>query len=495
MKLSYITIFGISLALTGSGCKKFLEQEPARQTTIETVDQLRGLLDNPTSSGGNGFYEENNNTVTFSSDDAEIPADVFAANVSRLGGDRLLYYTFDTEQIIGLSGDPLWTGEYRKIFVANTVLDNLDAATGSPTEKALVKADAQFQRAYSYWVLANYYCLPYSQANLGAPGLPLKKTSSMEEPLSRATIEETYQFILSGLNEAMKVASVDVDPTKQWRVTKRTVEAMFSRYYLFTGDYDKALEFANKALTSASIVLKDYKTIAAGPAIAYTNPTASLEVPETYNWAAAQYIPWPELYYPRFAYTANQFYMPSASLRALYEGQNDLRYKWFMIENGGRRFSIVTPQTFRYVQFDDGRRIISGLSRAEMLLNKAEALARTNKPEEAMAAVNELRAKRFTTPTNLTAANSDQAIANVLAERRREFPFSMRWMDIRRFSVNNYPADDVAITRNFFQMNGNNVDVNTPKTYTLPVGSKRYAVPINGLDINASNGTIPQNTY
>lgn len=495
MKLSYITTLGISLLLTGTGCKHFLEQEPARQTTIKTVDQMRALLDNPTSAGGNGFYEENNNTVAFSSDDTEIPADVFAANVSRLGGDRLLYYTFDTEQIIGLSSDALWTGEYRKIFIANTVLDNLDAATGSQADKALVKADAQFQRAYSYWVLANYYCLPYSQANLKAPGLPLKKTSSMEESLNRATLDETYQFILSDLNEAMKVASVDVDATKQWRVTKRTVEAMFSRYYLFTGDYDKALEYANKALTSVSIVLKDYKTIAAGPNITYANPAASLEVPETYNWTAAQYIPWPELYYPRFSYTANQFYMPSASLRALYEGQNDLRYKWFMIENGGRRFSIVTPQVFRYVQFDDGRRIISGLSRAEMLLNKAEALARTNKPGEAMDAVNELRAKRFTTPTNLTAANADQAITNVLAERRREFPFSMRWLDIRRFSVNNYPGDDVAISRDFFQMNGNTVDVSTPKTYTLPVGSKRYAVPINGLDVSASNGQIPQNTY
>jgi len=486
-----ISILIIFSSLTG--CKKFLEQEPARQTTIKTVEQIRALLDNAT--GTNGFYQEDNATATFSTDDTEIPANVYAANVSRLGGDRLLYYTFDIDQIIGLSGDNLWRGEYGKIFVANTILDNLDGATGSAADKAVVKADAQFQRAYSYWVLVNYYCLPYSQANLSSPGLPLKKTSSMEEPLKRATLEETYQFILSELNEAMKVTTVDVDPTKRWRVTKRTVEAMLSRYYLCIGDYSNALDYANKALTSATVTLKDYKTIIASPPVTYTNPTASLEIPETYDWVALQYVPWPELYYPRFSYTGNQFYMPSASLRAMYEGQNDLRYKWFMIENGGRRFSIVTPETFRYSQFEDGRRIISGLSRAEMLLNKAEALARTNKLAEAMAAVNELRATRFTTPTNLTAANTDQAITNVLAERRREFPFSMRWIDIRRFSVNDYAGDDVVVTRNFFQMNGNVADVNTPKTYTLPVGSKRYMVPINGLDVNASNGQIEQNKY
>lgn len=494
MKLSYITILGIISLLTTAGCKDFLEKEPARQTTIKTVEQMRGILDNATT-GINGFYQEDNSTVAFSTDDTEIPADVFAANVSRLGGDRLLYYTFDITQITGLSFDALWRGEYGKIFVANTILDNVDKVSGSGADKALVKAEAQFQRAYSYWVLVNYYCLPYSEANLKTLGLPLKKTSSMEEALQRVSLEETYQFILSDLNDAMKVATEDVDATKRWRVTKRTVEAMLSRYYLFIGDYEKALDYSNKALTSVNVVLKDYKTIVAASPISYTNPTATLEVPETYNWVAAQYLPWPELYYPRFAYTGNQFYMPSASLLAMYEGQNDLRYKWFMIENGGRRFSIVTPQTFRYSQFDDGRRIISGLSRAEMLLNKAEALARTNKPEDAMKAVNLLRATRFTTPTDLTAANADQAIANVLAERRREFPFSMRWMDIRRFSVNNYPADDVVITRNFFQMNGNNIDVNTPKTYTLPVGSRRYMLPINGLDVNSSNGQIEQNTY
>jgi len=29
-----------------------------------------------------------------------------------------------------------------------------------------------------------------------------------------------------------------------------------------------------------------------------------------------------------------------------------------------------------------------------------------------------------------------------------------------------------------------------PKTYTLPVGSKRYAVPINGVELDASKGQM-----
>lgn len=71
----------------------------------------------------------------------------------------------------------------------------------------------------------------------------------------------------------------------------------------------------------------------------------------------------------------------------------------------------------------------------------------------------------------------------------------MRWYDIRRFSINDYAADDVTVTRDFFQVNAGSIDINTPKTYTLPVGSKRYALPINGIEIDASRGQIKQNEY
>lgn len=487
---SYIYI--VILLTLGTSCKKFLEKEPLKQTSIKNVDQLQALIDDVPFT----FFQEVNITAGFSTDDTEITPEQYKQNPTRVSGmEQLYYYVFNVNQIAGTAADRLWTGEFRKIFTANIILENVDNVTGSEAAKALVKADGYFIRAYSHFLLANYYCLPYSTANLSAPGLPLKRSGNVEESLKRSTIDETYKFILADLMEAMKTASVDVDPLKPWRVTKRTVEAMLSRYYLFTGDYPKALEYADKALTSTKVVLKDYKTIAAGVPAKYSNPEATLELPETFDYSDAQYIYWPEFYYPRGAYLGTQWFIPSASLRAMYEGQNDLRYKWFMIENGGRRFGVVTPEMFRYSVFDDGSYIPSGLTRAEMLLNQAEALARMDKPAEAMAAVNELRAARFTTPTDLTAANKEQAIANVLAERRREFPFAMRWMDIRRFSVNDYAGDDVQVSRSFFKVNIGSVDVNTAQTYTLPVGSKRYAVPINGVDIDASRGQIEQNVY
>ncbi|HEY8388795.1 MAG TPA: RagB/SusD family nutrient uptake outer membrane protein [Parasegetibacter sp.] len=490
---STISKFSFSLILlAGFGCKTFLSEEPVKQTSIKTVEQLQALVDN---AGVAAHYQETNYTAGYSTDDTEITREEYAPNSARFNVTYLNFYVWKVDEIVAAASDALWTAEWRKILVANTILDNLDNVTGSAEEKALVKADAHFRRAYSHWVLANYYCQPYSEANLNSMGLPIKRSSSAEESLERGTLKEVYDFILEDLNEAMKVTRTDVNMLYPWRVTKKTVDAMLSRYYLFTGDYQKALDHANSALGSTTVKLMDYKTIVAGAPINYTNPAATVEVPEQYSWAASQFLFWPEFYYPVFTYIATQWYVPSANLRSLYEGQNDLRYKWWFVENGGRRFSVVTPEMFRYTIFNDGRFLPSGLTRAEMLLNKAEALARLNKPAEAMQAVNELRAQRFTTPTNLTAANKDEAITKVLQERRREMPFAFRWLDIRRFSVNDYPGDDVTITREFYKIENNVVDLNTPMTYTLPVGSKRYAVPINGVDIGASNGAIQQNQY
>jgi len=480
-----------STLLALSSCKSYLSEEPKKQTSIQNVEQLEALINNPNT-------RETNITAGYSTDDTEIPAETYKTNVSRFTIDYLYYYTFETKIIEGLASDGLWSGEYSKIFTANLVLFYLDKVTGDAATKAALKADAHFLRGYSYWVLANHYCEPYKPGvNDNAPGIPLKKTTSYEEPLERATLKETYDAIMADMEEAKKTPFDDVRDRLRWRVSKKAVNAFLSRYYLFLGDYDKAIENADAALESNTAKLVDFRTIVAGTPATYTNPSVTLNYSELNNWGTSKYYYWEEQYFTRYAYIATQWWVPSQSLMDLYDQDNDLRFKWFFIANGGRRFSVVTPATYRYTLLDDGRSVFTGPTRAEVLLNKAEALARKSAQNinAAMAAINALRSMRLETPQNLTAANQDDAIKKVLEERRRELPFAMRWYDIRRFSINDYAADDVTVTRDFFQVNAGSIDINTPKTYTLPVGSKRYALPINGIEIDASRGQIKQNEY
>ena len=143
-------------------------------------------------------------------------------------------------------------------------------------------------------------------------------------------------------------------------------------------------------------------------------------------------------------------------------------------------------------------RIPSGPTTAEMLLIKAECLARDNKVPDALAAVNTLRAKRLTPGSwvNLTAATKEEALTKILQERRREMPFVQRWYDVRRYNNNTDPSDDVVMTKEFYPYTISNVLSTEPlKTYTLPKDSRRFAVPIPRTEMISSNGVIEQNTY
>lgn len=94
------------------------------------------------------------------------------------------------------------------------------------------------------------------------------------------------------------------------------------------------------------------------------------------------------------------------------------------MEHGNRRMG-VPYEAYRYNQFYDGRYIISGLTTAEMLLNKAEAQIRQGMWQEGLKTLDVLREKRYEAGTyiSLSAGNQSEALSIVLAERRREMPF------------------------------------------------------------------------
>jgi hypothetical protein len=502
MKRLNILVLMMGLTCLAS-CKKYLDEPNKIQADIKTVEQLQALLDNVTGDDPDGYdygvafgYEGHNATASYDTDDTEITPELYKSYPSAFTLSNLYYYTLDIDNIIGAASDPLWNNEFRKIFNANVVLANADDVSGDAVSRNRIKADAYFIRAYSYWTLVNHYCLPYAQANFNAKGLPIKKTTDYAESLKRASLKETYDFILSDIAQAQSLVNYDdVQAAMRWRVSKPAIDAFLSRYYLFTGDYDKSVQHANSALLSQTAKLVDFNTIPAGNPATYSNPAATLRYSALNDYGPTKFFAWNEFYYTRFTWTTSQMNIPSTNLLSVYDQTSDLRFLLLMIPNGGRRANIITPAVYRYTYFNDGGFLPSGPTIAEVLLNKAEALARKGDMTNALAAANTLRIKRLKTYAALTASNPADALTRILQERRRELPFSFRWADIRRFSVNETPGDDVTVTHTFYKMGVGSVDLNTIQTYTLPVKSLRYAVPINGVEITASQGQIEQNNY
>jgi hypothetical protein len=153
-------------------------------------------------------------------------------------------------------------------------------------------------------------------------------------------------------------------------------------------------------------------------------------------------------------------------------GTNDQRYNLFTVpastinsnysDAGGAYFYLESYQV------SNGNNRNVGVSVPEMMLIKAEYLARSGSASAAMDMVNKLRVKRIKQGSYvpLTATSADDALVKVIQERQREFFCRMlRWWDLRRLGSD--ARFQYTISRKF---NGT--------TYTLAPNSNRYVFPI-----------------
>ena len=494
-------------ALGLTACDKFLEERPSKTSALEvkTASQLESLLN-----AHNSFITETNRSAAISTDDYGILAEMYAVTPTPFNMAVVQFATWDWQYLPDDNRELFWTNEYKKIFTANMVLSLLETVSGTAEQKASLAADAHLIRAYSYFQLVNTYALPYNDATKNEPGVPIKLSTSFDEPMARAPIGKVYEQIESDLAEALKtnVALVQNGRPRHWRASKTGVKAFAARYHLARGNYAEALKFAQGALDEYSTMM-DYNTdmrygrtqtltVNAGTPDA---KTVTLQYPFTHDNQSDQtdLMGWKETLYLRVLGIDSWWFIPSKALLDLYDKDHDLRYRYHIVEGYSYDRGMIKPAYDYpgYICFYKDR-MLNGPTVAEMLLIKAECLARTGKPGDAMAAVNQLRAKRMEPGAwvNLSATSDDDAIAKVLQERRREMPFAQRWFDIRRYNNNNYPNDDVSLTREFYPYNSAVVQKDQPKImYSLPKGSRRFAAPLPRTEIIASNGAIIQNTY
>ncbi len=495
------------------GCDDFLDKNPSKTTSlvVTKTEQLDALLGSYSS-----FYSVENQTSIFSTDDYGLTVELYDAHPSNFSLAGVQYTLWDIEGIPSAGRENFWSGEYKKIFTANMVLQNLGNVSGTQEEKDLLRAESHLVRAYSYLELATAYCLPYTGNNGDELGLPLKQSVSFEELSSRNTLGETYALIESDIQEALKtqVHLLKNGRVRSWRANIGAANALAARYYLGRNNYSEALKYAQAALDEYD-VLVDYNTemryseIPSIVTINSTDPTKKQEVhlkfPYTHDEQSdmTDMLGWKEFYYFRLLYHASWWYVPSEELLDLYGRDTmDLRYRYHIVEDYSYDRGMTNPSySYPGYIFFFKDRIPAGPTVAEMILTKAECQARNGQWEEGLKTANILRAKRMSNTLsnqeiNLSATSQKEAIKKILEERRREIPYSIRWFDIRRFNNNDDPDDDVVLQRTFYPISKSAVmQGEAVKSYTLPIDSRRFAAPLPETEIISSNGQIKQNTY
>lgn len=367
------------------------------------------------------------------------------------------------------NNDYMWQTLYALINRCNVVLEGLDNATpsGNLTQAGIdaYKGEARFLRALAYHELLKHFCRPYSD-NPNAPngGVPIRAraikgsaVANEEAARGRNTVQEVYDFIIADLDYAESVLPENRTPVsiKISRATKAAAVALKTRVYLHMGRWNDVITEGNKLAPqsaapftpasgygSYSLPANPYAAFGSAGSKNNTESIFSIENSDVDNAGVNGALP-----------TMYSIADPPVNGRGLV-GISPLLYNHprflasdirksstFMTAtssvSGSGRGAIHTKKYSDVTARSDNAPIIRY---AEVLLNLAEAIQRTNGTPDARAHAlyNAVRSRSVNDPATdelADFATSNDLIQAILDERRIEFVCEgLRWGDIHRLA-------------------------------------------------------------
>ncbi|SEW17486.1 RagB/SusD family nutrient uptake outer membrane protein [Chitinophaga arvensicola] len=436
-----------------AGCKDYLDIQPKDKLIPGNVEDFRLLLDDQwTMNNTPGLGDVMADDLSLTDDEYnDVPQDYFQRA-----------YTWSKDLFSPEEEVNDWNKPYKIIFYANTILEGLAAnPAGLPETRNQIEGEADFHRAYAYFNLLNTFAKQYNAATADKDlGVPLRLSSDITATVTRNSVKEVYDQVLTDLNNAIKL--LPVKAAYKTRPSRAAAYALAARIYLQMGNYDAALEQSTNAL-SLQNTLVDYNTVDPGNTpFDAVFPVTIVSNPEVIFISSTMGI------YAKNNYVSTGFYQ-------MYDA-HDLRAPLFFRE-------VPDQGNYQYIgSYNDGGRTnvpspFSGFTVAELYLIRAECYARKNDAGKAMGDLNTLLVKRFENNEfqPLVPGTPKEALNIVLAERRKELVFrNLRFMDLRRLNAD--PAYAVTLTRTL-----------NDETFTLLPGDNRYVFPIPYNEISTNH--------
>ncbi|RAV29644.1 RagB/SusD family nutrient uptake outer membrane protein [Sinomicrobium soli] len=148
-----------------------------------------------------------------------------------------------------------WRWAYEAITSANEILEALEGFEASQEWKDGIAGQLHFLRALYYHNLSRVY--GYDPTAIGSSDkgtVPLILTSIKTygdiKPTERAPIEVMYAQLYADLEKAYELLAGTPASTGPHFATQGAAAALFTRVALYNGDYEKVVEWADKAITS-----------------------------------------------------------------------------------------------------------------------------------------------------------------------------------------------------------------------------------------------------
>lgn len=445
----YPIVVGLLFIILLSCDKDWLDIKADKLQAIpESISDFQATMNGYTTFSSSGSFK-----LLELASDGHYTTDAAWTSAAQVEG--LNAYTWSKESSYG-SASSGWNKVYNTIFRTNIVLDGLKRIIPSGVverqEYQALKGQALYHRADKFFKAAQIWAPPYRAGGTNAElSIPLRLEADVVLPSIRSTVSQTYEVILRDLKEAADL--LPNVPTIRTRPSKPAVYALLAKVYLSMGLYEEAEEYADASLNLYS-VLMDFNDLSL-----------------TTNFIG-DFRTNPEVLCHGYMITTgiNSFLSTNCFIDPeLYNSYaaDDLRRDIYFRVNPSGTIS------FKGNYNNSTASLFCGPATDEMYLIRAECNARAGKVAEAMNDLNDLLRTRWrkdedgqTTYVDQTAADAEDALDLILAERKKELVLrGVRWTDLRR--LNQEDRYKVTLTRTI-----------GGQTYTLEPNSYKYVFPL-----------------
>lgn len=409
------------LTLFLAGCDSLLDQNPVDELpediAITTPEGARAAL-----SGAYAALQED----SYYGGDFYLFGDLSSDNsVHDDDGTSNSYADADANQLLADNGviSDIWSAIYAAIHRANVLIQKVPGVTGlDPAERDQILGEAYFLRALHYHNLVKIF---------GGVPLRLAPAASVEEAsqIARSTEAETYAQILSDLNQAGTLMT-STSPANH--ATVGAVDALKARVYLFLDDFVNANASADAVLGAGYDLAANFGDLF--DADGQDTPEDIFKV--TFTDVQYQYM----YYWISCDVGGGCETAPSQELIDAftdpYDPSTDARFTWSLT---GNSFPLTEPDAWG-TKFPTtaGGEDIHAIRFAEVLLIKAEALARQSLLAPALVEVNKIRVRAGLAALTLGVEVTSQAEVLAEIDRQRFLELAMegdRWSDLTRRGV------------------------------------------------------------
>ena len=399
--------------------------------------------------------------------------------------------------------ESVYAALYRVIGRCNFFLDQVDKLRNSITDDASIETldyytgEVYCARALAYSELIKCFCKAYDPATAeNELGVVLADTYFGEKPAKRASLYDSYQFVISDLEKAEELLDEDYNYYDSPYFTHAAAHAIHARVALYMQDWDKAIEESTILIESEAFALATCRSYA-----------SSTQTFLQYMWSndASYEDIW------RIGYTATSFggaqgsiflnfttdyyyyypdYVPAQWVLDLYTA-GDARYDaYFATLQTGYSHQLTWPLLIKYYGNESLManmiyhvNMPKPLRLAEQYLIRAEAYCQKGSYAAALTDLSTLRQTRFTSGGSIS-VNSGNWLETISEERVRElYMEGFRLHDLKRWGKG---FERTPQTHSQAQGSSLKIEANNP-LFVWPIPNHEIVSPGSQIQPNESN--------